>query len=409
MLPLKIAYRYLRAPKSHGVVNVITRISIAGVTVATMAMVVVLSIFNGFSDLSAQHLAILDPDIRVSREDNRVISNGDSLAKVLSTIPHIKAALPTLTGRALMTTPTTQTPIQFRGVPEGYDRFSDINSAIIQGCYATHTTSDMPVAVISVGVANNLKYGLVTTDPKALHIYVPRRVGRINPANTAAAFIGTPVAVSGIFTVSQPEYDTDYILLPLETTRELLDYYTEASDIEIYLDEGADEQEVAQAIASHLGNDNKYTIKSALEIHAEAFKMIKIEKWVTFMMLIFILVISLFNIVSTLSLLVIEKRDNMKTLQDMGAPHSLIQRVFILEGWLVTAIGGIIGIILGIALCLIQQWGHIIKLSADAEALTINYYPVRVDPWDILIVMTTVAATGLITSQITRLFTRRKN
>lgn len=409
MLSLKIAYRYLRSPKSHGAVNVITRVSIAGVAVSTMAMIVVLSIFNGFSDLSASHLAILDPDIHVSRQDNRVISDGDSLAAVLSEVPGVSAALPTLSGRALMTTPTTQTPIQFRGVPEGYERYAGIDSAIIQGRYATHTTSGMPVAVISVGVANNLKQGLAVTDPDALHLYVPRRVGRINPANPSAAFIGTTVAVSGIFSVSQPEYDTDYILLPLETARELLDYYTEASDIAIYLDDDADPEEVARAIDTRLGNDSRYVVKNALEIHAEAFKMIKIEKWVTFMMLIFILVIALFNIVSTLSLLVIEKRDNMKTLRDMGSPRSLVRRVFIIEGWLITSIGGVIGIIAGIGLSLLQQWGHILKLSADAESLTIDYYPVRVAPWDVLVVMATVAVTGLIASQATRLFTRRLN
>lgn len=405
MISLKIAYRYLRAPKSHSAVNIITNVSIAGVAVATMAMVVVLSIFNGFADLAAGHLSMLDADLTVSRTDSKVIADGDSLARMLDAVPGVRAACPVVTGRALMVGSSTQTPVQFRGVPQGYDTLTDIHRAIIDGCYASHTTAGTPVALISVGVANNMQLTSTSPESSDLHLYVPRRAGRINPANPAASFIGQDIAVSGVFSVSQPEYDTDYMIVPLETARELLDYYTEASDIEIYLDDNADIGRVRRDISRTL-NDDAYTVRDSLQLHAEAFRMISIEKWVTFMMLIFILVIALFNIVSTLSLLVIEKRHSMDTLRYLGAPRHLITRVFVTEGWIVTAIGGAIGLAMGIILTLIQQWGHVIKLSADAAALTIDHYPVRLSPVDLLAVAAAVALTGLIASQTTRLFSR---
>jgi ABC-type lipoprotein release transport system permease subunit len=210
--------------------------------------------------------------------------------------------------------------------------------------------------------------------------------------------------VSGVFQVNQSEYDKEYIMIPLASARELLEYDTQASAIEIRLTSPNVEQQVISEIK---GLGDNLVVETRLQQQAEAFKMIAIEKWVTFMMLVFILVIASFNILSTLSLLVIEKRDNMATLRAMGASHSVISRIFMLEGILITIAGGICGIILGAILSLAQQYGKFIKLAADPNTVTTDVYPVRLDAVDIVIVFAAVAVVAITASMITRIFTRK--
>ena len=406
MLALKIAWRYLRAKKSHNAVNIITIISVAGVAVATMAMVAVLSIFNGFSDLALSHMAIIDPQFKAIAPDNRVFAGGDSIASRLGRISGVRGAVASLQSRALLVGPRTQTPVVVRGVGDAYGQLSGIRHAVIDGTYATalNDNDTTAAAVIAVGVANKL---LTTPDAaRRLSLYVPRRNGRINPANPAAAFRGTPLAVSAIFTTGQNDYDGDFIITSAQALRTLLEYDSSQADaIEIFTDPDADPDDIRRSLANALGPN--FTILDAVQQHAESFRMITIEKWITFMMLIFILVIALFNIVSTLSLLVIEKRDNMRTLSALGAPSGLIRRVFILEGWLVTVLGGAIGMVLGIIATLLQQHLGLIKLAGDSTQLVIDSYPVRLSATDLLATAAAVLITGLLASQSTRLFTHR--
>jgi ABC-type lipoprotein release transport system permease subunit len=400
MLALRIALRYLLARKSHNAVNIIAIIAVLGVAVASAAMVVVLSVFNGFTDLAEEHISQYDPEIEISRTDGRVIGNADSLAAALQADKSIQFAMPTLSERALINTYTAQCPVRFKGVPEHFERMSHIDKTIVDGEYAVCTTDDFPAVQISVGVSNS-----VMLHPNAdahIEMYVPRRQGRINPANPAAAFRSAQVAISGVFQVNQSDIDADGIIVPLSVARDLLEYDTEASAVEIGIAKGYDLETVKANLKTRLGAD--YAVKNRLEQRAESFRMISIEKWVTFMMLIFVLVISLFNIISTLSLLVIEKRDNMATLRAFGATQSMVRRVFILEGWLITAIGGIFGIALGVALVYAQQTYHLIKIGGDAAALIVRWYPVHLLYGDLLIVFGCVLATGLLTAQITRLF-----
>ena len=383
MLSFTIARRYLLARKSHTAVNVITIISVLGVAVATMAMVVVLSVFNGFARLSEGHLSRLDPDLLVTTATGAVIADGDSLAAVLDSVAGVSSAMPTLSQRALLVSGKTQTPVEFKGVPDGYERHSAITGAIIDGVYHTENAMGVPAVQLGVGVANKLLAAPSAYD--ALHMYVPRRVGRINPANPAAAFRGADVVVSAVFRVEQPDIDASTVIVPLDVARDLLEYDTEASAIEIAADSTADIAALRRDIARRLGDG--YTVKTRLEQRSEVFRMIKVEKWITFMMLIFILVITLFNIASTMSLLAIEKRDNMATLRALGAPASLVRRVFAVIGFLITATGAVIGTVLGVALSLAQQWGGFIKLNADASVLSIDAYPVSVSAADIAVVL----------------------
>lgn len=405
MLSLKIALRYLLAKKSHRAVNVITLIAVIGVAVATMAMVLVLSIFNGFKDLAASQLSSIDPELAIISADSHIITNGDSLAASIQETTGVKAAFPVLTGRALLDDGKVRLPIFIKGIPSGYSTANNLEQIIIAGEYAETNTQDIPAVQLSVGVANQVE--LYPSPTALMRLIVPRRTERINPANPAAAFRSEDVVFSGVFRVSNSDVDQEYVLVPLETARNLLDYETEANVVEIQLDKGTSTSRVKREIQRRLGD--QYKVLNRIEQRADSFRMISIEKWVTFMMLIFILVIALFNVVSTLSLLAIEKRDNMWTLRSLGAPLSMTRRIFITEGFLVTTFGGAIGIVLGVLTALAQQWLHIVKLSADASTLTINYYPVHVEPVDIVTVGAVVVALALIVSLITRLIVREKN
>ena len=404
MLSLKIAFRYLIAKKSHRAVNVITSVAIVGVAVATMAMVLVLSIFNGFKDLAASQLSSIDPELAIIPANDNIIINGDSLIRDVKKISGVAEAFPVLTARALLDDGHSRLPVFVKGIPEGYDKAYNLQGIMIAGEYARANTIEIPAVQLSVGVANQVE--AYPSGTSYLRLIVPRRMARINPANPAAAFRSEDVVFSGVFRVSNPDIDQEYVLAPLEAARDLLDYDTEASVIEVVVAQGASVSSVKRAIQKQLGDD--YKVQNRIEQRADSFRMISIEKWVTFMMLIFILVIALFNVISTLSLLAIEKRDNMKTLRSLGATEAMTRRIFIAEGFFVTTFGGAIGIVLGVLVALAQQIFHLVKLSADASTLTIDYYPVHVEVGDIATVAVVVIILAIIISSITRLIIKEK-
>lgn len=405
---LAIALRYLFAKKSHKVVNVISLISIAGVAVATMAIVVVLSVFNGFTDLAARHLAVIDPDVRIVPVGAKVL-RGDSITAVLAEMPAVDAAASVLQERALLATQTAQMPVVVKGVePGAWERVASPEELIIDGVYASRSSLADSVAAVQLAVGVAMNTGLRPSPYAGAEIYMPRRLGRINPANPAAAYRVLPVNVSGVFRVDQPEYDADYVLAPIGDVRSLLEYgQGEASAVELKLAAGADVQSVIRDIARRLGDG--YDVQGRERQQADTFRMISVEKWVTFLMLVFILLIACFNIVSTLSLMVIEKRDNMVTLRALGAPQSMVRGIFVAEGVLITAVGGVAGAIAGIVLVLLQQHFGLVKLAADPSALTIDVYPVRLEWGDVALVIATVLLVGLAIAQISRIFTRKIN
>lgn len=403
MLALKIAFRYLRAKKSNTAVNIIAMIAVIGVAIATMAMMLVLSIFNGFTDLAASQLSSLDPELSVERADGRVIDDGEALAARISGIDGVEVSLPTLTSRGLLITPGTRLPVVFKGVPEGYEQVTEIDNIMLAGQYATANSDGVGVVQVSVGIANQID---IYPGPDVhVELYVPRRRGRINPANPAASFRGVELVYSGVFRVSNPDIDNDNIIIPLADARDVLDYETQATAIEVHTRPDIDAEKVKPRIESVLGDD--YVVKNRMEQRENSFRMISIEKWMTFMMLILILVIALFNVVSTLSLLAIEKRSNMWTLHALGASSSMVRQIFIAEGFLVTTLGGAIGIVLGIILALAQQCFHFVGLSADSSTLTIDYYPVRVEVSDIFLVALVVVSLAVIVGVIARFIVRR--
>ena len=402
MLAFRIALRYLFSKKSHNAVNVISAISLAGVAVASMAIMIVLSVFNGFTELSASHLSKVDPDLKVVATKGKTIADGDSAAAVISRLSGVAAAMPSVEERGLIVAGNSQMPVIFKGVGDNYRDIVSVDSIIIDGIY-TEALDTAGAMQIAVGVAN--RTGLRPSPMAVADVYVPRRQGRINPANPMAAFRGTRLTVTGVTQIDQADIDNDRIIIPLKRARQLLDYDREATAVEVRLAPGASVAEVSVAITAALGDGVRVLTRSAQQ--GSAMKMIAIEKWVTFLMLCFILIIASFNIISTMSLLVAEKRDDMKTLRALGAQRSQIRSIFRYEGLLITLAGGTVGIILGLLLSLAQQHFGLIKLNGDPSTLTITTYPVAVSGLDVVAVIGAIVVIAVATSSLITIFTRK--
>lgn len=403
----RIALRYLFSRKSHRVVNVISSISIAGVAVATAAIVVVLSVFNGFTGLAKSHLSEVVADVRVSMPSSKAFAGSDSLCRLLEQLPEVAVAGAVLQERALLAAGEGQVPVVVKGVdPVKFPDITDIDTLLLDGIYRPDNgmPDSVPGIQVSVGVA--MGSGLRPSPLAAVTLYMPRRLGRINPANPAAAYRQMDASVTGVFRVDDQDFDNEYVFAPLDDVRRLLEYEgDEASAIELKAAPGVSPGEASEAVASALGSG--FTVLPRDRQQAETFRMIAVEKWVTFLMLVFILIIAAFNIVSTLSLMVIEKTPDMSTLRAMGATRHSVRSIFIAEGWLITIAGGVAGTIAGSLLALLQQHFGLIRLNADPTALSTDVYPVELQAGDIAAVLVTVAAVGLLIGLISRLFTRK--
>ena len=402
-LPLKIAWRYLVSKKGHQAVNIISIVAVCGVVVATAALICVLSVFNGFRGLIMGRLAMLDPQVAITATMGKTINDADSVIDVVTAIPGVEQAMPIVMDQALAIYAQMQMPVRLKGVPDNYNMMNDMDSIIVDGEWKLRDQVSR-YAVVGAGPAVRLM-----VRPEFLgmvRLYAPQRQGKVNIANPMGAFRQDSLFVSGIFQLQQNSYDADLIYVPLDMARELFDYETEASQIEIKLAPGADEHEIMDAISKALGNS--YQVKNRLMQQREAYRLVNIEKWMAFLLLAFILIIATFNVISTLSLLIIEKDDSIATLRALGANDRQISRIFVLQGWLITLIGAITGVVIGLILCLCQQQFGWLHLSGDPANMIISAYPVEVQWSDVLVTLVLVAAVGLLTSMVTALIMRRR-
>lgn len=401
-LPARIAWRYLRAPKSHSAVSAISIISVVGVAIATAAIVCVLSVFNGFRGLLSDTLDLLAPDVLVTPATGKTFADADSLLNIINKIDGVGTAMPTVTDNALAIYNAKEMPITLRGVvPEIYSEITEIDSLFVNGeGIAGYSPDD---AAVSVGVAQQLGTG---AGSEGLFLFAPRREGRVNLSNPMASFLTDSVSVRGIFQSLQSEYDENTVICDISTARELFQYTTEATAIEINTDPDADISGVASEINKALGE--KAVVKDRFQQQETHFRMVNIEKWMTFLLLIFILMIASFNIISTLCMLIIEKQSSMATMSALGMNRRQIGKTFWWESIYVSLAGGIGGIIIGVALCLIQEKFGLIKLGGDPDILVVHAYPVIVEWSDLLVALTPVAAIGIITAWISAAFARSR-
>ena len=402
-LPLRIAWRYLMSKKGHQAVNVISIVAVCGIVVATAALICVLSVFNGFRGLIMGKLAMLDPEVAITATMGKTINNADSIIDAVSGIPGVERAVPVIEDQALAMYAQLQMPVRLKGVPDDYNTMNQIDSVIVDGQWKLRDQVSR-YAVAGAGPAVRL---CVRPDFIGMvRLYAPQRQGHVNIANPMGAFRQDTLFVSGIFQLQQNNYDADLIYVPLDMARDLFDYETEATQVEVKLAAGANEQQAMRAITQALGDG--YLVKNRLMQQSEAYRLVNIEKWMAFLLLAFILIIATFNVISTLSLLIIEKDDSIATLRALGANDRQISRIFVLQGWLITLVGAITGVVIGLILCLCQQRFGWLHLSGDPANMIIDAYPVEVQWTDVLVTLALVAAVGLLTSMVTALIMRRR-
>ena len=402
-LPLRIAWRYLMSKKGHQAVNVISIVAVCGIVVATAALICVLSVFNGFRGLIMGKLAMLDPEVAITATMGKTINNADSIIDAVSGIPGVERAVPVIEDQALAMYAQLQMPVRLKGVPDDYNTMNQMDSVIVDGQWKLRDQVSR-YAVAGAGPAVRL---CVRPDFIGMvRLYAPQRQGHVNIANPMGAFRQDSLFVSGIFQLQQNNYDADLIYVPLDMARDLFDYETEATQVEVKLAAGSNEQQAMRAITQALGDG--YLVKNRLMQQSEAYRLVNIEKWMAFLLLAFILIIATFNVISTLSLLIIEKDDSIATLRALGANDRQISRIFVLQGWLITLVGAITGVVIGLILCLCQQRFGWLHLSGDPANMIIDAYPVEVQWTDVLVTLALVAAVGLLTSMVTALIMRRR-
>jgi len=389
--PFYIARRYLFSKKSHNAINVISLISVCGVVIATTALVCALSVYNGFNDLVSSLFSHFDPQLKVTAKYGKVFDPNCSEIAQVKALPEIESYCAVLQDNALIKYKDRQEIGVIKGVDDNFSHLVDLDSVLIDGEFIL-SDEVTNYATLGIGLASHLgiKAGFVSP----IEIYVPKRDQQVNMANPATSFNLEYTFISSVFRIDQQVYDDYYMIIPLQTARTLLNYENEISALELKVKEGASLSAVEKQIKQLLGD--KFEVKNRFEQQEASFKMMQIEKWVTFLILCFILAIALFNIVGSLSMLMIEKKDDVETLRNMGANDRQIQQIFLFEGWMISGFGALLGILVGVVLCWMQQAFGLIQLGDTAGSFIIDAYPVHILLLDILTVFLTVLAIGFL-------------
>lgn len=390
-LPFHIARRYLFAKKSHNAINVISIISICGIAIATLAMVCTLSVFNGFTQLVADSFSVMDPDLEVTASRGKAFDPNDKRIEEIRTLSEVALTSDIIEENALALYNDRQEPILVKGVSDNYEQMTNMESLLMNGDFTLHS-GDVDFCVAGVGVA--MKLGLRADNITPMEIYSPKRDVKVNMANPSSAFTRAYTYPSGIFSLGQVKYDDQVVIVSLDLARELFRYDTEITTLNIKLKDPSRVDKAEQKIQAILGAD--FVVKNRFEQQSEMFRMVNVEKWVTYFILIFILTIAAFNLVGSLSMLILDKSADIDILRNMGANNKLICKIFLIEGWLISFSGAVIGLLLGIILCLIQIHFGILKLGQTPGAFIIDNYPVAIQVSDIIFIFLTVSIIGFL-------------
>ena len=393
--PFYIARRYLFSKKSHHAINVISGVSVCGVALATLAMVCTLSVFNGFQDLVATMFTAFDPEIKITAANGKVFDSQDERIQLLRDLPEIEVFSESLEDNAMVQYKGRQAMVVIKGIEDNFNQLTAIDSILYGRGEWILRDEVVDYAVPGIELVSVLGTGIRFLDP--LEVYAPKRGAKINVANPSTSFESSYLHSSGlVFAVNQQKYDASYILTSLSFARDLFQYDTEVSSIELRIAADADGKEVKKDIKRLLGND--FLVQDRYEQQADTYRIMEVEKLISYVFLSFILLIACFNVIGSLSMLIIDKRNDVVTLRNLGADDQLITRVFLFEGYMITFFGALIGVGLGLILCFIQQEFGIIPLGsgASAGAFVVDAYPVSVYASDVVLVLITVLVTGFL-------------
>lgn len=392
--PFYIARRYLFSKKSHNAINIISMISVCGVAVATMATVCALSVLDGFKSIVFDMFSSFDPELRIVPAKGKVFIPDDTLFLEIEALPEIDIISQTLEDNALVRFQDQQMPAVLKGVDDKYDKLTNFQNILIDGETTLKDEIDNNYAILGIALAGNLGVNPRFVHP--LQIYAPRRNVPVNLSNPSASFNEDHAFIGGVFMLNQENYDENYVVVPIELTRSLFNYKNEVSALDIKLKDGASIPKVKNKIEKLLGNN--YLVKDRFEQQEASFKMMNMEKWVVFMILCFILLIAVFNVVGSLSMLIIDKQDDISTLRNLGADSKLISQIFLFEGWLICALGAICGITLGVLICLGQQHFGWLTLGTG-DNFVVSAYPVTLSASNVFIVLITALLIGFLSVQ----------
>ena len=367
-----LAKRYLIAKKSHNAINIISWVSVCGVAVITMALICTLSVYNGFQDLISTLYSTFDPELKIEAVKGKTFSADDSLFNQVRHLPEVAVFSEVLEENVLVSYGDRQIPATVKGVEDNFHSLTSIDQIILNGSFQL-TDSVVDYATVGVGLASQL--GVNAGFVRPLDIYVPRRKGKINLSNPVESFNQGQLFVGGIFSVNQSQYDDQVLLAPITFARSLFESEGLVSSVELKLKPGTDVAAFQQKLENMLGSN--YRIRNRMQQQEESFRIMQIEKWMTFLMLSFILMIASFNVVGSLSMLIVDKKEDIRTLRNLGADNALIRRIFILEGCLISGAGALAGIFLGSALCWAQEHFGLLRLGNSSGMFIVDAYPVK--------------------------------
>ena len=393
MFSLFVARRYLFARKRHHTTGLISAISVCGVALATAALVVTLSVFNGFREMVASFFTAFDPELKVTLAEGKTLAADDPALAKLRAMEDIEVYTEVLEDQALIVGNERQWVITIKGVSDNFAQQADMESLLYgDGEFVLHADV-LDYGVMGIRLAAAL--GLGTSYEGGLPIYAPRRGERVNMGNPMQSFNRDELYSPGVvFAVNQGKYDAGYIVTSLAFARQLFDQQSQVSAIELKLRPEADLHKAQAKIRAILGD--RFRVQDRYEQQEDTFRIMQIEKFIAYIFLSFILLVASFNIIGSLSMLMIEKRENVQTLRALGANDRQIGQIFLFEGWLISGIGALVGIGIGLALCWVQIQFGLVKLGQTEGAFLVDAYPVSVQSSDLLLVFATVLLVGLI-------------
>lgn len=389
--PFFIARRYLFSKKSTHVINVISSISVIGVAVATMALVIVLSVFNGFHDLVASLFTSFDPQLKVVPVEGKTAPADDPILTKIRLLPQVDVATETVEDQALAIYNDHQAMVKIKGVDDNFAELSHITDILYgDGSFSLHA-ANLEYGTVGIRLAQNL--GIGAQWDGFLKIYAPKKEGQLDMTNPGDGFVADSLNSPGVlFAVKQAKYDKNYIITSISFARNLFGQQGMLSDLEIRLKPGSNLDAVKAEMQQIAGN--KYKVLDRFEQQEDTFKIMSIEKMIAYIFLTFILVVACFNIIGSLSMLIIDKKNDVVTLRNLGVNDKQITRVFLFEGRMIAVIGAVIGIGLGLLLCFLQQQYGFVRLGDSEGSFIVDAYPVSVHYSDVAIIFVTVIAVG---------------
>ena len=389
--PFYIARRYLFSKKSTNAINVISMISMVGVIVATMALIIVLSVFNGFHDLVATFFTQFDPQLKVVPVEGKDAPSDDPVLTEIRQMPEVDVATESVEDMALAIYEGHQAMVTVKGVDDNFMELTHINEIVYgDGEFQLHA-ADLEYGTLGIRLAQELGTG--ARFGNYLHIYAPRRDGQLDLSNPQDGFeVDSLISPGVVFATRQGKYDKSYILAPIGFARRLFDQQGMLTSLELRLKPGSNLEAVKKRMRS-IAN-GKYKVLDRFEQQADTFKIMQIEKFIAYIFLTFILIVACFNIIGSLSMLIIDKREDVVTLRNLGANDKQISSIFLFEGRLIVAIGAIVGVALGLLLCWLQQRFGLVGMGGSSGMFVVNAYPVSVHYQDVLLVFFTVLVVG---------------